>query len=165
MVGIHFRNDERHVRLHPEILRVAERTIFPACANARSTSPATEESKAENTMSAVTHEGSQLPTCILETSRRHSTFQPSRRISVALARASLRRRDFDEIEPGMVGEKPDECLAHCAGGTEDCDFPFPPAWRCRSRHDASSVRARRSYVSTLALSSSTSMYSSGVCAT
>src|SRR5687768_6304578 len=96
----------------------------------------------------------------------HLALEPARCVSVPLARAPLRGGNCDKLEPRMIGEQPDERLPNRPGGSEHGHFPFLPIrGRTAHSHDARSVRARRSYVSTLARSSSTSMYSSGVCAT
>src|SRR4029079_12252590 len=95
--------------------------------------------------------------------RRHFTFDPSRGIAITLACTSLRCRDFGQLEPGMICKQTNECLANCSGCSEDGNLSLRSD--ARFSHDASKVRASFSYVSTLARNSSTSMNSSGVCAT
>src|SRR5205807_8469724 len=96
--------------------------------------------------------------------RRDQTFQPARYFAVLLPRRALRRRQLRDLEPWVHRQQPHEHLADGSRGAEDCHGPFVFAHsrNGRRRHLANSVLASRSYVSTLLLSSSTSMYSSGV---
>src|SRR5690348_14062772 len=169
--GIHFRDDERHVGSHAVILRVREDRL-PGPRKGQLCFPGdTGVERGEDDLrrhdSRITgHDG------LLGDLFRHLPWRdPAYRLAIRTTRGPLRRRNLGDLEPRMVLEQPNERLSNSASRAEDGH------WRTRAalfrlggrRRDhvqlARSDLTMRSYESTAARSSRTSMYSSGVWAT
>src|SRR5882672_257804 len=164
VVAVHLWNHERDIRLHAEILGVAEHEFSGLGERQLHLARHHGVERREHYWRAHDARITRNHAARLERLRRGWTFQPARRLDVFLSRRSLRRRELDYLEPRMVGQHAHEHLPHRAGGAEHCYRPLVLAlsWNRPSRHLARSVWAIFSYLSTLTLSSSTSMYSSGV---
>ncbi len=139
-------------------------TILPARANAGSTSPATAESSAENTSGDVITAGSHGSTRIDATAAGMARPPASASLRRSACPRSARTRRPRRREPRVVLQQSDERLPDGAGGAEHGDRNPVARWRVGD-HELSNCFTRDAYVSTLARSSSTSTYSSGVCAT
>src|SRR5215204_5218736 len=163
MVGVHLGDDEGHVLIHAEVLRVAQHEATGA-----------REGRLDLTSDARIecgeHDG-----CTdlgwIAGQHRHVTHRlgnsasadPARRLDVLLAGGPLRCSELRDVEPRMVGEQPDERLTDGTRRSEDGDGDA--GLRREGSHEARRVRTIRSYESTDCRSSFTSMNSSLVWAT
>ena len=163
MIGVDLGDDERNVLFHAEVLRVAEHHAARArerrlhVAGDGRVERGEDERRRDLRRIASAYHGHSA-----RISRHIAVADPLRRLGVRFARRPLRRRELGEPEPGVIGEQANERLADGAGGAQHRDGG---AAIRRESHVASSARAMRSYASTAARSSSTSMNSSVVCAT
>ena len=96
--------------------------MWPACAKAPSISPATDESRPENT-SFGARPGVAASTCQpRDIVRQRGGETPGARVAIRLALRSLAGAEPGDLEPRMVREQRDELLADHAGRAENADF-------------------------------------------
>jgi hypothetical protein len=115
MVAIHFRNDERNVRLHPEVLGVAENELSRAreCHFDFTRNGGIE--RGENDRSADDPRITGDDAARRNGARGRLTIKPARDLTVFLAGRSFRRREVGKLEPRMIRQQPHEHLADGTG--------------------------------------------------
>src|SRR2546423_852211 len=110
MIAVHFRNDERDVRLHPEILGVAEDEFSSGreCGFHLESNHRVERGKyywrAYYSRIARNHAS------VLYRRRRRGAVEPPRDLTVLVPRGPLRRRELGDLKPRMVCEQANEHL-------------------------------------------------------
>ena len=113
VTGVHLWNQQRHVGEHAVIFALLN-TMRPAFAKAISTSPATDESRAEKTTGDTTSSGVHIVTVRAATKGGISPFQPPCRLCIYLPRRTFGRRHFMQLKPRVLMEETNESLPNGA---------------------------------------------------
>ena len=135
---IHLGDDERDVGVHPVVLRVGQHR---ACRRART--PARRRrrrgvERGEHDVGRHTATDRTAPPSSRDVRRHVTRADPASGLGVGLPRRALGSGHFRELEPRMVREQPNECLADRARGAEHGD-----ARRCASAMMSSMLMSTR----------------------